>query len=179
MVAAVTGPEGSGKSMLLAEEARRLGAAVTRAGTEPEEDAPAFAVDDAHEMAPLDLFALIERAAGQRRPLLLAGRGPLRGWAGPPGQALPDLASRLGSLTHATMDAPDEAMLAKLLGHELRARGLRVPFAAVAEAAGRLRREFRAATGLAERAAALADHGYKRGGPLLRDALAEADHLTL
>ena len=86
-ILAITGPEGSGKTMLLEREAEEFGVPVRNSGTDFEEllsgDPAAVAVDDAHDFEPLDLFALIEAAAGRRVPLLLAGAGRSVSWAGP------------------------------------------------------------------------------------------------
>lgn len=178
VVAAVSGPDGCGKSRLLAREAERFGVPARGPGAcfeaELSEAPPALVVDDVHELSPLDLFALIEAAAGRRTPLLIAGAGRLSDWAGEGAGRLPDLASRLRAVAHAPLGPPDEAMLAEVLTEQLARRGLRAPLASVAEAAGRLRREYAAAIGLAEAAERLAARGYKRPAALLRDALAEA-----
>ena len=176
VVIAVTGPPGSGKSRLLEREAAGFGVAVRTAATDFEEElgAPAICADDAHEFEPLSLFALIEACAQRGTPLVLAGAGRLADWSGAGAAKLPDLASRLRSVAHAPLGPPDEAMLASVLAEQLARRGLRAPFAGVAEAAGKLRREYAAAIGLAEAAERLAARGYKKPIALLRDALAEA-----
>ena len=177
VVLAVSGPGGSGKSRLLAREAAGFGVSVRRPGADFEADlaeGSAIVADDVHEMAPLDLFALIEAAARAGLPLLVAGSGRLSDWSGKGEARLPDLTSRLRAVAHAPLGPPDEAMLAEVLSAQLARRGLRVPFGPVAEAAGRLRREYVAATGLAEAAERLAARGYRKPATLLRDALAEA-----
>ena len=182
VVLAVTGAEGVGKSRLLAREAARVGGAVRGPDADFEADlgeAPVLFADDVHEMAPLDLFALIEACAQGRTPLMIAGGGRVADWSGEGAAKLPDLASRLGAIMQAPLGPPDEAMLARVLSEQLSRRGLRVPFASVAEAAGRLRREYAAATALAEAAERLAARGYKKPGGLLRDALAEASEHAL
>jgi hypothetical protein len=183
VVIAISGAPAIGKSAFLAEAARRLGTVPRGPETDFEalmaDALPAVAVDDVHLMAPLDLFALIEGAASRRLPLLLAGRAPLIGWAGEGRDYLPDLVNRLRSIAHIEIGAPDEAMLARYLSAELRAKGLKLPEGAVASAASKLRREWAAAKGFAETVERLAAAGYKKPGPLLRDALAEAGAFTL
>ena len=182
VVIALTGPPGSGKSRLLAREARSFGATVRGPSADFEAelaDAHAVFVDDAHEMPPLDLFALIEACARGRTPLGITGAGRLADWAGTGPDKLPDLVSRLGAVAHAQLGPPDEAMLAEVLSAQLGRRGLRAPLASVAEAAGKLRREYAAAIGIAETAERLASKGYKKPAALLRDALAAAPEHTL
>ena len=177
VVLAVSGPLGSGKSRLLEREAARFGTSVRGPTADFEaatEDAPALVIDDVHHLAPLDLFAVIEACVRGGTPLLIAGDGRLADWSGEGADKLPDLASRLRSVAHAPLGPPDEAMLASVLAEQLARRGLRAPFAAVAEAASALRREYAAAIGLAEVAERLAARGYRRPAALLRDALAEA-----
>ncbi len=180
---AITGAPGSGKTMLLEREGKALGATLARPGADAEAvfsgEPSAVTLDDADGWEPLDLFAAIEAAARARIPLLLAGAAPLAGWAGPKGARLPDLESRLRSIVHAPLSAPDEAMLAQLLAGQLKARGLAPPFPVVAEVAARLRREHAAVIGLAEAAERLARRGYRKPASLLRDALAEAHGFTL
>ena len=183
VVTAITGPPGSGKSRLLAREAAAFGVTVRGPDADFEAelaDAPAaIALDDAHAMAPLTLFALIEASAQRGSPLMLAGAERLADWSGAGADKLPDLASRLRSVAHAPLGPPDEAMLAGALSEQLARRGLRAPFGVVAEAAGRLRREYAAVIAVAEAAERLAPRGYKKPAALLRDALAEADAHTL
>lgn len=185
VVVVITGPPGSGKSRLLEREAADLGASVRGPGADfdAEADIPgevgAIAADDAHGFAPLDLFALIEASAQRGTPLMLAGDGRVADWSGTGKGKLPDLASRLSSIAQAPLGPPDEAMLASVLAGQLARRGLRAPFAAVAEAAGALRREYAAAMAVAEAAERLAARGYKKPAALLRDALAEASAHTL
>ena len=181
VVIVVTGPPGSGKSRLLEREAASFGVSVRGPGADFEAEAgsAAIAADDAHGFAPLDLFALIEASAQRGTPLMLAGQGRVADWSGTGRDKLPDLASRLSSMAQAPLGPPDEAMLASVLSDQLARRGLRAPFASVAEAAGKLRREYAAAMAVAEAAERLAARGYKKPGVLLRDALAEASAHTL
>ena len=182
-VMVLTGAPQSGKSRVLDHEASALGVPVRGPGLDVEAllEGPARAVvlDDAHALPPLDLFALIEGQAGRGALLLMAGEGSPSAWAGPKEKPLPDLLSRLRSVARCGLHAPDEAMLASLLAAELDAHGFRMPFAAVAEAAGRLRREALAPARLARECARLAGRGYRKPAALLRDALAEAQDLTL
>ncbi|WP_183818832.1 hypothetical protein [Parvularcula dongshanensis] len=181
VVAAVTGAPGAGKTMLLEREAEAFGVPVRGPGADFEAviGDGAVVLDDVQELSPLDLFALIEAAAGRRVPLLIAGRGRLTSWAGQGEDRLPDLENRLKSIAHAELGIPDEAMLAQALGADLASRGLKMPFGTVVEAASSLRREFAAVAGFAALVERVAARGYRRPGPLLRDALAEADGFTL
>lgn len=182
VILAVSGPSGAGKTRLLLREAEQAGGRVrgpdAEFGTDLA-DAPIVLADDVHAMTPLDLFALIEAAVRAGKPLMIAGDGRLADWAGTGRGKLPDLASRLNAVAHAQLGPPDEAMLASVLSEQLARRGLRAPFASVAEAAGQLRREYAAAIGLAEEAERLATRGYKKPGALLRDALAAASEHAL
>ena len=180
VVIVVTGPPGSGKSRLLEREAAEFGVTVRGPGADFDADASggaggeAIAADDAHGFAPLDLFALIEASAQRGTPLMLAGEGRVADWSGAGKDKLPDLASRLSSIAQAPLGPPDEAMLASVLSDQLARRGLKAPFAAVAEAAGKLRREYAAAMAVAEAAERLAARGYKKPAGLLRDEIGRA-----
>lgn len=108
-----------------------------------------LAVDDA-DRAPDEaaLLHLLNRAAEEGHPLLLAGRLPPARWP----VALPDLRSRLRATATAGFGAPEDALLRGLLARLLRERQLVVPEAvqdwllahlprtaeAVRQAAGRL-----------------------------------------
>ena len=113
---AVWGDEGCGKTHLLHVFAQRYGAALLaaqdlrRVPVLPA--ALAIAVDDADAVAdPRALLHLLNLAAEERRPVLLAARTPPSRW----GFTLPDLTSRLRAITAVHIAAPDDALLAALL----------------------------------------------------------------
>lgn len=142
------GPEGTGKSHLLAETAARFG---WRLWTGPDlpalpEPAPA-AVDDA-DCAPEEaLLHLINATAAHGLPLLLAARAAPARWP----TRLPDLKSRLAATAAAALEEPSEALLAALLAAELAARQLRLPPALQGWLLARLPRQARAVRAAAAR----------------------------
>ena len=114
---ALIGPEGSGKSHMARIWAEEAGARIVAAHALREDDAPAWAearvaVEDADRGADeAALFHLWNACARTGRPLLLTGRTPPAEWD----VALPDLSSRLRSLTPAFIGPPDDALLSVLL----------------------------------------------------------------
>ncbi|MGB3408021.1 MAG: chromosomal replication initiator DnaA [Jannaschia sp.] len=154
---ALVGPEGAGKSHLAAvwvaeAGARRLDAADLRA-----QDAPALAegpvlVEDAdrHLVGPeaeRALFHLWNACAATGKGLMLTGRRPPSDW----GVTLPDLASRLASLTPAILRGPDEALLSALLVKLFADRQMAVRPALVQFLLPRMERSFAAAHAMVER----------------------------
>jgi chromosomal replication initiation ATPase DnaA len=116
---ALIGPEGSGKSHLAAMWAETAGARVIAGRSLDAASVPqalatgALAVEDADRCA-LDeaaLFHLLNLAREQSAYLLVTARRPPASWP----IRLPDLASRLRALPVATLDAPDDALLAAVL----------------------------------------------------------------
>lgn len=108
------GPDGSGRSHLLAIWASDTGAARLAAGSLPAgmPDTAGWAVDDAEAVAgdpdaEEALFHLVERSRRLRRPLLLAAKAPPGTW----GLNLPDLESRLQATHTARLDRPDDALM--------------------------------------------------------------------
>ena len=114
---ALVGPEASGKSHLAAIWAGEAGARILSAAALRAEAAPDLAegpvcVEDADRgVDEAALFHLWNACARTGSPLLLTGRMPAAEWD----VALPDLASRLRSLTPARIGPPDDAMLSVLL----------------------------------------------------------------
>jgi len=83
----------------------------------------AVAIDDADTAPePEALLHLLNAAAEQGRPLLLAGRKPPARWP----TDLPDLASRLRAITPAGLGQPDDGLLRALLARLIAERQLRV-----------------------------------------------------
>lgn len=93
--ALLAGPPRSGRSLLARVFAARSGAAV---------------IDDADRVAEEELFHAWNRAQEQRLPLLLVAAAVPPAWA----IALPDLRSRLAASPSATIDPPDDALIAAL-----------------------------------------------------------------
>ncbi len=126
------GGEGTGKTHLLHGWAGRVGAAVlygpelhqwhaeARARVAPW----ALALDDADLVADeAVLLHLLNAAAEQERPVLLAGREPPTRW----GVALPDLASRLRATAAVELGPADDYLLRILLARLLSERQVIVP----------------------------------------------------
>ncbi|MGB7406485.1 MAG: chromosomal replication initiator DnaA [Pacificimonas sp.] len=134
--AALVGPPGSGKSRL----ARHAAAA----------SAGQLHVLESLSPAELDepaLFHNLVRAATDRSPLLLVTETPPTSWS----VELPDLRSRLAVLPIIPIEAPDETLIAELLGQEFVARGLSVKPDVLSYAAQRLERRYDAVQRLAAR----------------------------
>lgn len=114
---ALSGPEASGKSHLTAIWVAETGAEQIEAAQLKAQDAPRHAegpvavtdIDQGGEDEAL--FHLWNACARTGVPLLLTGRGVPSDW----GADLPDLQSRLASLTPAVIAPPDDALLPVLL----------------------------------------------------------------
>lgn len=119
---AITGPEGAGKTHLAhvwaaAQDARIVAARdvptleVETLCTRPlaVEDVPAIAHDEA---ALTGLFHLFNLARQNGVPVLFTGRGAPSHW----NLSLPDIQSRIEGCFHATLDPPDDTLLAMVLG---------------------------------------------------------------
>jgi chromosomal replication initiation ATPase DnaA len=154
---ALTGPEGAGKTHLAHVWAERSGAHFVRAdglaGEDPFElGAGATVVEDVDggafgpEAEPA-LFHLLNAQAERGGHLLLTGRMPPARWP----VALPDLASRLGAVTPARIDAPDDALMAALLVKHFADRQLRVSPTLVSWLLPRIERSAAAAAAAVER----------------------------
>ena len=118
---AITGDAGAGKTHLAHVWAKEYGAKLLAATDLDEEAVPdlaqtAMAIEDVPEIAgdadrERALFHLHNMLAQYGRPLLMTGRNA-------PGQwriALPDLQSRIDAAAHATLDAPDDMLLAAVM----------------------------------------------------------------
>ncbi|UWQ17206.1 HdaA/DnaA family protein [Jannaschia sp. M317] len=153
---ALIGPEGAGKSHLAAIWAEDIGARRIAAASLRPEDAPALAegplvVEDAdRDLAGSEgehaLFHLWNACAAAGKGLLLTGRTPPKDWP----VALPDLASRLSSLTPAVVSEPDEALLSAVLVKLFSDRQIAVRPALVQFLLPRMERSFAAAHGMVD-----------------------------
>ncbi|PRX34981.1 dnaA protein [Meinhardsimonia xiamenensis] len=150
---ALVGPEGAGKSHLVAVWAQETGARVLAwealdtaaiAGEIGEsrpialEDADRLAGDAEGERA---LFHLLNLCREARRPLLLTARRAPAHWPA----TLPDLASRLQAMSVARLAPPDDALLAAVLVKLFADRQIRVGPELVTWLARRIDRSFAAA----------------------------------
>ncbi|PWJ21291.1 chromosomal replication initiator DnaA [Jannaschia seohaensis] len=153
---ALVGPEGAGKSHLAAAWAGRTGARVVAAADLAEDDIPALAegpvaVEDADRGLTLEreraLFHLWNTLGAAGQSLLLTGRRAPSDW----GVRLPDLASRLASLTPARLGEPDEALLQAVLLKLFADRQIAPRPALVQYLLPRMERSFAAAHALVDR----------------------------
>lgn len=156
-VLALVGPASSGKSHLAAIWAERAGARVC-SGRSLDSDtmkppaAECVLVDDADrvesEEALLHLFNWLRERRGS---LLLTATVRPVDW----GVELPDLSSRLATVTVAGIEPPDDDLLAGLIGKQLADRQLRVSDAVIGFLIRRMERSFSAAQGIVEQLDAL------------------------
>ncbi|MBI4969801.1 MAG: hypothetical protein HZC25_16910 [Rhodospirillales bacterium] len=173
----VAGPEGSGKSHLVQVYAARTGARVLPAQSLAALDlpelvrSPALAIEDADRMAPeRPLLHLLNLAAETGIRVLITARAAPARWS----VGLPDLRSRLLALPVATIDPPDDALLAAVLAKLFADRQLRVGAEALAYLAGRIERSFQAAAEAVARADARALSSKRNLSiALLREVIAE------
>jgi len=118
------GPEGAGKTHLLHVWTGRTGALLLDGPGLPALPAPGpAAVDDADLAPERALLHLLNANAERGHPTLLAARLPPARWP----VALPDLASRLKSITAAGIAPPEDSLLRALLARLLSDRQLAVP----------------------------------------------------
>ena len=128
---ALTGPPASGKTHLAHVWAKLRDAVVIPAADLARYDiatlasAGRVAVEDAGDVAGRQgaeaaLFHLYNRLTSVQGQLLVTGRTAPTTWP----IALPDLRTRLSSMTVARLDPPDDALLAALLDKQLKDRGL-------------------------------------------------------
>lgn len=155
---ALVGPEGSGKTHLARIWAAEAGAevvpgaaldtadlpALAGCGRVAVEDAAAVAGTAACERALLHLHNMLLAEGGR---LLLTARTPPARWP----VALPDLASRLAATATATLEAPDDALLAAVLAKHFADRQLDVAPDLVAWLVVRMERSLAAAGDLVAR----------------------------
>ncbi|MEO5375071.1 MAG: DnaA/Hda family protein [Alphaproteobacteria bacterium] len=142
------GPSGCGKSHLVQAFTARSGAEVVAAGSLSHDDPPrlaraaAIVVEDADqgvdETALMHLYNLV---AEQGRTLLLTGRQPPGRWD----VVLPDLRSRLATVTAVAITAPDDAVMAAVMVKLFADRQLAVGPEVVAYLTARMERSFAAA----------------------------------
>jgi chromosomal replication initiation ATPase DnaA len=146
---ALAGPEGSGKSHLAAIWATAAGARVIAgraldAASVPQALATgALAVEDADrdKLDEAALFHLLNLAREQSAYVLITARRPPAGWP----TRLPDLVSRLRALPVATLDPPDDALLAAVLVKLFADRQLAVDERLIEFLVNRIERSFAAA----------------------------------
>ncbi|MEM9795320.1 MAG: hypothetical protein AAF919_02455 [Pseudomonadota bacterium] len=165
---ALVGPEGSGKSHLAAIWADEVGAQILpaldlRADAAVDLAAGPLVIEDADRgVDETALFHLWNAGAAAGQRLLLTGRTRPAAWP----VELPDLRSRLASLTPANIEEPDDTLLSVLLLKLFADRQLRVKPALIGYLLPRMERSFRAAAEMVDR---LDRVSLERGVPLNRD----------
>lgn len=127
---ALWGEAGCGKTHLLHRWTAATGATLLNGaelrGLPPPPAMPGVAIDDADAFAePTALFHLLNAAAESGAKVLLAGRTPPARWP----VALPDLASRLRSITAVEITRSEETLLRALLAKLCADRALTIPAA--------------------------------------------------
>jgi hypothetical protein len=125
MTALLVGPPRSGRSLLARLFAARSGGRV---------------IDDAQGVAEAELFHAWNRAEAEHRPLLIVADAAPPAWP----IALPDLRSRLAASAHATIGAPDDALVRALFEAMFLRRGLDARPALIDWLAARVERSHRA-----------------------------------
>lgn len=151
----LVGPEGAGKTHLAHVWADASGAKIVAAadlpgaGIEALAGQGAVAVEDADRIAgeraaEEALFHLHNLMLAEGGALLLTARSAPRQWP----LALPDLRSRLEATASATLEAPDDALLAALLVKLFADRQIAVPPRLIPYLVGRMDRSFAAAQAL-------------------------------
>ncbi len=156
---ALAGPPGSGKTHLAHVWAARASARIlpgtALAALDPvaiPEDA-AVAVEDADKLPELGpaaeeaLFHLCNRLSAGGGTLMVTGRSAPAHWP----LTLPDLASRLAVAPVATLEPPDDALLAAVLVKLFADRGISVGADLIGYLTARMERSFEAAAGQVER----------------------------
>lgn len=142
------GPEGVGKSHMLADTAEARGWRLLHGPDLPALPEPGPAALDDADCAPEEaLFHLINANAARGLPLLLAGRAAPSRWP----VVLPDLASRLAATAAVAVEEPSEALIEALLLRETAERQIRLPEATRAWLLRHLPREARAVRAAARR----------------------------
>lgn len=172
----ICGPEGAGKSHLAAifmeqHPAFCLAAARLRAEDVPALAAgPALVLEDADAGAPTPeweaaLFHLLNLMRAEGGRVLITARRPPAQW----GLGLPDLASRLGAITLARLDPPEDALLAQVMVKHFADRQIQVPANVIAYLLARIDRSL---AGARDVVAALDALALERRAPVTR-ALAQ------
>lgn len=169
---ALIGPEGAGKSHLAAVWAVETGAEIATPETLPPASATtALVVDNADRVAGQSepeqrLFHLLNAIRAAEGHILLVGRTPPARWP----VTLPDLASRLASITLARIDGPDDTLLAALLVKLFADRQIAVSPDLITYAVRHMERSFAAAQTLV---ATLDARALATGRPIGRKLAAE------
>ncbi|MBJ3777398.1 P-loop NTPase family protein [Acuticoccus mangrovi] len=146
-VAMVGGPSGSGKSHLAAVFAERVGGRLVEGAELAAADAvelarTAVAVDDMEAADERALFHLINAVRAAGTTLLLTGSRA--------GVRLPDLASRLRAVPEVMLDAPDDALMRRVIMETFMERQLPVDPAVVNYLLMRMERTLHAARAVVE-----------------------------
>ena len=173
---ALIGPAASGKSHLAHIFAARSGcrilaaASLTVAAVGELAEGPGVVIEDADrgvdETALFHLFNLLKE---QKRSLLLTGRTAPARWT----VALPDLRSRLATVTMAPIGSPDDQLLQALLVKLFADRQLRVAPEVIHYLLPRIERSFAAVHALVERLdQAALEQGRAVSLPLAREVIA-------
>lgn len=147
---ALVGPKAAGKTHLASAWAKRSGAAIVDV-TKPLEDLPrgcAILVEDADADGRDDtaLFHLFNWTREQGTHLLVTAKLPPNRW----NVALPDLRSRLATLTVAEMQDPDDHLLMVLMVKLFSDRQLQVDLSVIGYILPRIERSYDAAKALVE-----------------------------
>ncbi|MGC3936266.1 chromosomal replication initiator DnaA [Roseobacter sp. EG26] len=153
----LTGPEGSGKTHLAHVWATKAKAQIISSIDLNEADIPALAqrsivVEDVPEIAgdadkQNALFHLHNLVLAEDKALLLTGRGAVRDW----GITLPDLASRVAAAPSASLELPDDTLLAAILAKLFADKQLTPKRDLIPYLITRMDRSFAAARGLVDR----------------------------
>jgi chromosomal replication initiation ATPase DnaA len=146
---ALIGPDGSGKSHLVAIWAKAAGARVIAGGAVDAASVPealsagAVAIEDADRSTcdEAALFHLLNLAREQSAYVLITARKAPASWP----TKLPDLASRLRALAVVTLEPPDDALLAAVLVKLFSDRQLSVDERLIEFLVRRIERSFAAA----------------------------------
>ncbi|WP_299024193.1 DnaA/Hda family protein [uncultured Sulfitobacter sp.] len=167
----LTGPQGAGKTHLTHVWAESAQARIIPACELHSNDVPALAqgniaVEDIDVIknnpdAQTALFHLHNMVLAEGHSLLLTGTGAVAHW----GLSLPDLVSRLQGALEASIDAPDDALLAAVLVKLLADRQLVPPADLIPFLLKRMDRSFAAANRVV---AALDREGLARKRPITR-----------
>ncbi|WP_299412026.1 DnaA/Hda family protein [uncultured Sulfitobacter sp.] len=167
----LTGPQGAGKTHLTHVWAESAQARIIPACELHSDDVPALAqgniaVEDIDVIknnpdAQTALFHLHNMVLAEGHSLLLTGTGAVAHW----GLSLPDLVSRLQGALEASIDAPDDALLAAVLVKLLADRQLVPPADLIPFLLKRMDRSFAAANRVV---AALDREGLARKRPITR-----------
>ncbi len=173
----IWGPEGCGKTYLLRIWARRTGARVWSGSTLPDLEAVplsgAVAVDDADKVGDeTALLHLLNLSRERGLQLLMAARLPPSRW----NVVLPDLSSRLRTLTVAEIDAPSDDLLRALLMRFARGRQTDIPESAITWLVRRMPREARTVRRIVEQ---LDDASFREQRPITWKLAAEVFGDTL